>query len=76
MENCLLKSSAWLQVQANVQTVLQALGLVENSSAAQDAKALQEVCRVEFADQNAIQLQRPDLWPCNDSHLTVLCTPY
>lgn len=33
-----------LQVQANVQTVLEALGLVDNKTAAQDAKALQEVC--------------------------------
>ena len=34
---------SYLQVKANVQTVLEALGLVDNKTAAQDAKALQEV---------------------------------
>ena len=33
-----------LQVQANVQTVLEGLGLVDNKSAKQDSAALKEVC--------------------------------
>ena len=38
------------QVQANVQTVLEALGLVENKTAKQDAAALKEVS-LHFASQ-------------------------
>ena len=56
------------QVQANVQTVLEGLGLVENKTAKQDAAALKEVS-LHFACQ-----RRAVTWsnlPCVVSHLYV-----
>lgn len=46
---------AVLQVQANVQTVLEALGLVENKTAKQDAAALKEVSLRHACQRHAVQ---------------------